>query len=164
MEVKEELWLSGWQLPHTTTKGRVRVTSSNPPGKRHRPAFGVTVPNPLQARAAYVALKVKDPGCGCLSSPAAGCPASGCGLPACSAQPEAPALPQRSPGARGHRSGDAKRVAEEGGGPGGDTHPPKQAAGGEGGGRERSGRRCRCRCCWPPASSPLFGFDRPRHS
>lgn len=47
----------------------------------------------------------------------------------------------------------------------GDTHPPKQAAGGEGGNRERSGRRCRCRCCWPPpASSPLFGFHRPRHS
>lgn len=61
MEAKGELWLSGWQLPHTT-KGRVRVTSSNPPGKRHRPAFGVTVPNPLHARAAYVALKVKPPG------------------------------------------------------------------------------------------------------
>lgn len=39
----------------------------------------------------------------------------------------------------------------------GDTHPPKQAAGGEGGSRERSGRRCRCRCCWPPpASSPVW--------
>jgi hypothetical protein len=43
-------------------KGPVRVTSSNPPGKRHRPAFGVTVPNPLHARAAYGALKVKAPG------------------------------------------------------------------------------------------------------
>ncbi|MEJ1274625.1 hypothetical protein NN561_005513 [Cricetulus griseus] len=68
---------------------------------------------------------------GCPSSPAAGCPAGGRGLPGCSAHTELPFLPQRSPGTRGHRSGDAKTVAEEGGGPGG--HSPAQTSGGRGG-------------------------------
>lgn len=119
-------------------KGPVRVTSSNPPGKRHRPAFGVTVPNPLHTRAAYGALKVKAPGLRVPVQPSCRLRASGCGLPGCSAQPKAPAPPQRSPGARGHRSGDAKRVAEEGGGPGGrggTGHSPAQNSGGRGGWR-----------------------------
>lgn len=92
-----------------------------------------TVPNPLHARAAYVALKVKAPGRRVPVQPSSRLPGQWLRLPGCSAQTEAPALPQRSPGARGHRSGDAKRVAEEGGGPRG--HSPAQISGGRGGWR-----------------------------
>lgn len=130
-----------------------------PPGFR-----GCYPQSPARPRCLCGPKSESTPSCGCpfRQMQAAG-PAAAGSLGA-SAQAEPPALPQRPPGARGYTNGDAERVAEEGGGPVGDTHPPKQAAGGEGGSRERSGRRCRCRCCWPPASSPLFGFDRPRHS
>lgn len=163
MEAQGELWLSGWQLPHTTTKGRVRVT--NPPGKRHRSAFGVTVPNPLQhARATYGAPKSES------TQTAVACPAQRRAARLAAAGCPGAAPSQRRPLRRsGSRERAATQAATLRGSPRravgqGDTHPPKQAAGGEVGGRERSGRRCRCYRCWPPASSPLFGFDRPRHS
>lgn len=128
MEAKEELWLSGWQLPHTTTKGRVRVTSSNPPGKRHRPAFGVTVPDPLHARAAYVALKVKDPGCECLSSPAAAAGSQGAApsqrRPLCRSRPR-----ERAATEVATRRGSPRRAVGQG------VHSPAQTSGGRGGWR-----------------------------